>query len=680
MKKNKLFLLTFSFILTFLFFTASILVYSAKKEYSLQISNQEGTNYIDNITIGVTSYNLKEYTEENEELDFLEESGKIKINENDLINIKVNDLNNIYIHFDKNDSDGKVQITYKSKKLILDLKKENNDYFSISTSQADVLKKNIKKLDKNIYFYIIASILVFFALYFMLNNMQLILKNCKDNKKIKIIDIIILFLEYFAINLLCMIPILELFGSIYSVFILLQMIAIIYYFKDIIKKKLEFAFPFLAIIVLINIAIILPPFHVPDEFAHYLKAYSLFHKEDIVLSDGGAKIRLSENVDDSIYKYMFAIHSYDYKTSFKEYYIDANKNINDSKTKQYSFLNTYGINSFAYIPSGLVIYFSVLMGWPFILTTILGRIVNALLFIIFGTIVLNLMPKYKKLMFLILLFPITIQQTAAINQDSLTLSFGFLLTAFLFSKILDEKTKVERKDIILIILLSLCLGLCKPGYFPICLLTFLIPKTKFKNKKQELFVKFLPLIICCAASLNKYIDAGEISSKDIDGIITLSYIIKHPFTMIKLILNTFYLRGTNDILNFQLNMFGWSTVYYHDLPATIIYFFYTMLVFFDNNEKQLKTIERISYLIIGVMIFCIVYASALLSFRTTPIGGNMISGLQSRYFIPSLIFIYIGLSNNLLKINAKNPNLIIVVIVLLTFLMTFYTILEGFYL
>ena len=150
--------------------------------------------------------------------------------------------------------------------------------------------------------------------------------------------------------------------------------------------------------------------------------------------------------------------------------------------------------------------------------------------------------------------------------------------------------------------------------------------------------------------------------------------------MIKILLNTFYIRGMNDLLNFQVNMFGWSTVYYHDLPAAIIYFAYTMLLFFDNKETELKVRDRIVYLLIGGMIFGIVYVSALISFRTTPIGGTIISGLQSRYFIPALIFIYIGVSNNLFKINSKNKNLLVTIVISITFLISFFTILKGFYL
>ena len=289
-----------------------------------------------------------------------------------------------------------------------------------------------------------------------------------------------------------------------------------------------------------------------------------------------------------------------------------------------------------------------------------------------------LMPKFKKLMLLVLLFPINIQQVAAISQDSITLSMCFLTTAYILNKVFDKKSNVGLKETLTILGLSLGLGCCKPIYFPILLFTLLIPKDKFKNKKFLYITKILPIFIFFIGCIPNYVITVHSIKVANDNIFTPSYGITHPIELTKLLLRTFIIRGSNDILYLVINLFGWSSVFITNISASILYFVYTLLVFFDNKDVKLTLIQRLFFIILGFGMFALVQFSSL-AFGITYLDSQMVGGLQSRYFIPSLIFIYIGLSNDFVKINFKDKNKIVYIIIALTFTLVFRTILRGFY-
>jgi len=72
-----------------------------------------------------------------------------------------------------------------------------------------------------------------------------------------------------------------------------------------------------------------------------------------------------------------------------------------------------------------------------------------------------------------------------------------------------------------------------------------------------------------------------------------------------------------------------------------------------------------------------IYCS-LLTGWTKP-NATVIDGLQSRYFIPIIPLLLILISNNIIKINIKNENLIYVILFIISTLITTFTLIEGFY-
>ena len=258
------------------------------------------------------------------------------------------------------------------------------------------------------------------------------------------------------------------------------------------------------------------------------------------------------------------------------------------------------------------------------------------------------------------------------------MSILFFTIAFLISKI-DSDEKIKNKAIIAIMALGLLIGMCKPGYFPVLLLTLLIPKDRFKSKKQCYITKILPFLVCLITTAI-VMKLSKSSVKLPENSITYAYALKNPILIINLVFNTLYERLALDFFTGQLNNFSWLVISYEGLLSFVIPYLYLTLLVFDNGGEKIDMKSRLVIFLVALMIIGLIYASGIFSFGMTTTLSKTIVGIQPRYFIPVTLLISICCSNNFIKINYKNKNFIVAIIVIFTFAVCFYTIIKGFYL
>ena len=110
----------------------------------------------------------------------------------------------------------------------------------------------------------------------------------------------------------------------------------------------------------------------------------------------------------------------------------------------------------------------------------------------------------------------------------------------------------------------------------------------------------------------------------------------------------------------------------------IVIFCYLALIFvYDENNAKLNKKERIIFIITSIAIFGIVYLAAFSNW--TEIGSRTISGIQSRYFIPAVLTLYMGISSSLIKFKSKNNNLVYCNIMIIVYSITIFTIITSVY-
>lgn len=466
------------------------------------------------------------------------------------------------------------------------------------------------------------------------------------------------------------------------------LLGVIYDCRLSIKERLDKIFLVIAVLVGVWMLLILPPGHVPDEATHFINSYQkaqLVGNDNIVYreEDGQECIKLPESYYKFIGKYDYDIHSGDYTLTAISCIKDWTKPINKEEIVDYLywFGNTAKLNVLAYIPSIIIIAILQVFNAPFIGLFLGARLINFIVWLILCYYALKLTPKFKRIFMVIMLMPVSIHQAIGNNQDYLTNAIVFLLAALILRQVYEDENKlISKREILSILGLQILLAYCKLGYFPIAFLAVLIPSKRFKNKRQLVLGKGFMVTACMIFTLVQMNKVGK-SVKEGD-LYTVSFILKNPLTTAKIYWNTFVQRGILDMLTGLVNGFGWSTKWHIEIIERFMTIAYAILIL-GNSEKDLAYDVRnkvVSKGVIFMVAFCImglIYTALLTEW--TRLGNATVEGLQSRYFIPANLLMYMGMNNKVISINSQFKNHIYISILSIGMILSFYTLVSSYY-
>lgn len=660
-KKNIIIILAITFVIAIIStINFSIALYSNNE--STIILNLKNGDKINNITINRNLLNLNKFTNENLVLEKINDKGNSLVAINDVkMELELSVIDDLSINLDsKNDT-----INYT---LNGNTYKTVGNNVSIYSSKIDVIKNSMSY----------KSIVIFFISYVILSIAIILIKNVLQkiaDDKIKVFDIILLLISIFVIYL----------SSIYLFMMINKVLAIIpalcltiyilIYFKSSIKGWKNI-FLCISSVIGVMMIFIITPGNVPDEPSHYTRSYI----DSVTLSKVDKNnLSLPVDIGQFLDKYTHDVHNLAIKYSGKSYMSDllGNNNYSNLSGTPVNYENTKYLSFLPYLPSVIINFISRIVGLPVLITFLLCRLINLIISTILCYLAISITPRFKKIFSLIATFPIFLQQAAGINMDYLTNSVSFLFIAIIL-KYLFEDNKLVKKDLIVLFITGIILGLCKFGYFPILFLVLLISNEKFNNKKTALLFKIaliiIPLIISCFANLIALNNNNNSKSTDI---YTITTVLSDPINSAKICSKTFITRFAADSFCALINGFGWSTKYQLELSLWTIGAIYIILLFIDNGDsKYLKLRDRIIMLVVWAFIYLVLYGVALM---WTSINSNMINGLQARYFIPILPLFYIAISNNFFKVNIKDKWKLYCILVFVAHILTCISILNAFY-
>jgi Predicted membrane protein len=606
------------------------------------------------------------------------------------IKIKTEATSQISITFVEHEWSGIVEISNGFNSL-------KQDLYSNTVGESYVYRNKISNIDLvldylNTYSHI-SRLISMFILAIIINY---ICVNCcynvyikMKNKEFKLIDVIKLSTSIFIIYFSSIFVLLSVHKFIPCIIVLVMLAINIYRLKNIIREKFEYSFVIISVLVGTLMIFIIPPFNVPDENTHFINSYQKsffgFESNTVEYNTKEAYIELPEALDNYIEKYMNNIHSQDYMLTSESYFSDFQKvldirNISDS---EYNFANTKHLNVIPYIPTIITIAMVRNISLPIPIIFYLCRFVDLSIWVICGYLALNIMPGFKKAFILAMLLPISVQQAIGINQDYLTNALFFLLTALLIKEIFDKdkSRKIDNKAIIKILIISILLSFCKIVYSSVVILALLIPSERFKNRKSESIIKLLIIsipMILTGGQLLKAAPGRNSHSSAVDQY-NIMYVVNYPIDSIKVYINTAVNRICLDLLNGLLSGFGWCTKWANSsgLSGYIPMIIYsTFIISSDEDDCKLNKKQRIYLLGIAMLIIGLLYTAM---FYLTNVGESSILGLQSRYFIPVVILLYMMCSNEKIKLNFKNNNLAVSYAIISVMGFALYIILSGYY-
>ena len=653
---------------------------SRSVKISLDSIEKDSLIIIEELKVNGNSYYgdnlLKEYQNDDDTYSFKEKTIEFECTQNDSFYIKINreNLKNSSVKIDD------IEIN--------SISNNESEYveFSYEQSSFNILKAQIQSFAW--YLSVIIIFISFFIYYIFVNFIQMFIKKLYKYDKLNIFEFLGSIFGIFIIYYMTFYTLLDLF-SIFIVPILFLIFGFIIWTNNRDNKfELSKVFLIMSMFLGMTMLFVIEPFNVPDENNHFIKVYDhLFaiEKDNTIIDEtGSAYTFLSENMYDFHEKYssntLKSNSAIDVKSYFEDYTLKVNK---ENSSSYGSYYGTYFTYRLAYIPANIMVWLSKILNFSVILTFLLGRFANLLCFALAGYYAIKITPKFKPVFFLVMTFAITFHQSIGINQDSINNCIFFLLTAFLIKHIFEDKI-FDKIDILKILLLIMGLILCKTIYTPVILLLLLIDKNKMIKFKKPFLTKILLIIFVIILTvafyyIKPYIYGFGGPSNRI--LYTPSILFTDPISVVKMYFNTLLNRSSLDFFRGLFDGFGWSTIWHKDLFIYFSIIIYALLIATLPSEKMEKILKikfKLICLLIVVTLFGLISASML--FGWTQVGSNYIDGLQPRYFIPAVLFLYLFILNDIFNVNLKHYNRFLIASILLVNLLCFITIINGFYL
>ena len=264
---------------------------------------------------------------------------------------------------------------------------------------------------------------------------------------------------------------------------------------------------------------------------------------------------------------------------------------------------------------------------------------------------MKFLPEAKPLIFLLAMLPMFLVEASSTSADAVTFGVCFLGTAWLLS-LRNSTEKFSRAEIFGLIILSVMLACAKSVYGTILLLYFLIPRERVGSTKKFFLlgaaILFLNLFVSLAwswlavgstgvelATLSQYNGA-----ENIDAAAQKDFIMENPITFFSTMIYSVYVGG---IYFWFISMGTWGANGKFYLPFTFYIAYSVPIIFFAlSNSLKLKLGER------GVLIFASAVSFVALFLYDylvwTTVGGEVVCGVQGRYFIPIAPMILFALS------------------------------------
>lgn len=413
-------------------------------------------------------------------------------------------------------------------------------------------------------------------------------------------------------------------------------------------------------LVLINLFVfglllvfLIPPMSTPDEKAHYLNI--------VRLSNGDYRPTryndldgyfISESTLTFAEKYTNKYSSVDrletiYSNS--DLYFDSWLPIQNSKEVFYS--NSLLFNSTGYIFStiGVVIlgFITSIFFGDQLLTPLnvlmFARFANLVFFLIMLILSINKTKYFKSSILLLSVLPMTIYLASSVSYDAVLIPISFYLFALTVSEYFNPTEKIP---IVQILLTSILLAGLKYVYVILLIPLFIVEIKRKITLKKKVIMSIIVLfsILLVYFTITKY---TVNSSADLSYYIgeQTKFLISNPIYFLSIIWNTlsefkvYFLTGLVGKLGF-LDM---------DFPLLFYIIIFNSLGFIILTdsiiiEEKIDLLTMLSFLFSSVILVVLIFAGLYINWTSLPgigeVGQSTVSGVQGRYLIPALPFLF----------------------------------------
>lgn len=428
--------------------------------------------------------------------------------------------------------------------------------------------------------------------------------------------------------------------------------------KDIsVEKVFLYTIPIMCLMFLV----IMPMFKSHDEQRHWLRAYEVSEGHIFTqVHNNKVESYLPKNVVDPLDTYWRDIT---YDTIRKSTNVSL-----DNDKKEYTDMSYVAVYSpIQYIPQAIGIALTRIFTDNVLMMAYSARVTNLLFALLIMYFAIKTTPIGKKAFLLLSMLPLSIEAFSSMSPDAMTISIAFLFIAYIFKMIYEKEKKVNKKDIVIITILSIIIALCKIVYIPLVGLLILLPKEKFRSGKRKWITVTLIILLAITLNLTWLFTANQYLSLSSEGVSggQISYILKNPIEYIKIFLYSLNVNGQRYLTSLFGGELGWNEF---SLYFFVPYIYCALFIFVsitDKTETKLGKLEmwkKVIMLLIVLAIFALIFTSLYVQW-TSP-EDTSIKGVQGRYFIPFMPLVAILLES--IKITTKYKEISIIKTIAIT--------------
>jgi len=423
-----------------------------------------------------------------------------------------------------------------------------------------------------------------------------------------------------------------------------------------------------------------PPLQVPDEPAHFLRAWRI--SEGNFFADRednrvGGWVPLS--LEKFSHPYWLAIFPGTPVTV--DTLIHSSKIVINPQVKKFKdFNNTALYSPVCYAPQALGIFICRLFGGNPFYCFYAGRLLALLTWFFCVYAAIKWMPFQKWLMVFLALLPMSLYENMSLSADVMTNAVSFLFISMVLRYAADD-LPVSGRRFTSLVAISLLLVSMKSIYGSLLLLLFTISPRKYGGLKMFLsktvavillsgIVMFVWTILL-APALITYEQYNPVFRDDLsivpgaDAGKQMAYIIHHGFYFFKVffysVVSAFpmYSRGF-------VGVFGWLSVPLPDSIIAITWIILFIAAFADSSLVAFPSLKtRLILFTTFLLLVLLVFLSQHLIWD--PVGGDIISNIQGRYLIPCIPLFFVALGTCKVRTKMTNPLVVIYLVGLLSY-------------
>lgn len=441
--------------------------------------------------------------------------------------------------------------------------------------------------------------------------------------------------------------------------------------------KIEKIYPVIALTLGIVYIALIPAFETPDEQEHFGSAYNRSNlilgignpHEDGVVENGFVPYRYMRDEDASVNSADITtrINSESYSIIFDN--MEGIGSSDDDKVIAVNYSSNMG--SVIYFLPALGITIARLLHMGFGYEYILGALLNMLFYVAMTTYAINKIPVGKRVLFVISLLPITLQQISSYSYDcGLIACIMVVVAQAFFLRYGDVSTRKKWKwnyeipvirttitELLMYILCGVLIYSVKSGVFLVVMLlpfALCINKKWFQGRNRIISI----LVICIVAvSIGSYIVflggysriMGFLSSvpqnvREIYGQTGVApvYYISNPGRFFGIVYESLKQNLGHYIAQIGGTALGYNRIFITKMVYIVnLIFLLASLIRYNKEEDVFGFGNRILAFLIGI-IPVLITVLAMLLYWTLP-TDTVIMGFQGRYIIPTLSIIMLSL-------------------------------------